>query len=853
MIFDTKINTSGFDAGIGTLSGKAKSALSTVGGSIASGMGSIAAGALGAASAAVVAGFTAEVGAVVKLTKDAVSNYADYEQLVGGVETLFKDSASTVIANADKAFETAGVSANDYMDTVTSFSASLLQSLNWDTAKAAKAADRALTDMSDNANKMGTDFKMIQNAYQGFAKQNYTMLDNLKLGYGGTKGEMERLIEDANKLKEANGEMADLSVDSFSDVVEAIGLIQDKMGITGTTAKEAATTIQGSFGRVKASFTNLLTGMADPSRDVDELFDQLEESVYTALDNVMPAIETAAPRITEGLVRAIKTGVEGIANNPDLSSGVSDNLSMLLDGAVEILDVGNANFGKIADGIFGGLKDAITPERVGDLVSGLFGSASGLLDSVSKHGPDIVSSLFKGIQKGIENGEVRNFVDSVAELLIAALWALADNIDEMQAIGVQVVTAVLTGVITHLPEILASALSGALAAGFSFVEGIVRKIGGWFGLNIDDYTNPHAGPAQKTPAEELAHRQTEGYYWAVQSQLAQSGRDWSYQDYLDNEGWNLFDDAGTLIEEAQKQGEADGKEAAGAYKEGFGAGMQEQFDTEEEYIAAMTAMGITEFAPWGAEEENGVREKGRMHGIEVGRVYLEGIDMGIEEAMIAQQMAAGNGVINYNLPEVQASLAGEDGGTGGESSDTKTNAKEASAQLVAEMQSELESALSKLKDAGGLTNVGTMMLEAIVAGMQDADNLEALSEAVTGIKAAIVGDEDSSIAKEFEEAGRDMGSSLSAGVAAGISEGSDGIQSALSEAVSAAIAEARAQVNAFAQDPFGGTRPNLTGNTTTNNTTNNTSFTFNSPKALNYRETREEVLRYDQYQQAMTP
>lgn len=811
LIFDTKINTSGFDAGIGTLSGKAKSALSTVGGSIASGMGSIAAGALGAASAAVVAGFTAEVGAVVKLTKDAVSNYADSEQLVGGVETLFKDSASTVISNADKAFETAGVSANDYMDTVTSFSASLLQSLNWDTAKAAKAADRALTDMSDNANKMGTDFKMIQNAYQGFAKQNYTMLDNLKLGYGGTKGEMERLIEDANKLKEANGEMADLSVDSFSDVVEAIGLIQDKMGITGTTAKEAATTIQGSFGMVKASFTNLLTGMADPSRDVDELFDQLEESVYTALDNVMPAIETAAPRITEGLVRAIKTGVEGIANNPDLSSGVSDNLSMLLDGAVEILDVGNANFGKIADGIFGGLKDAITPERVGDLVSGLFGSASGLLDSVSKHGPDIVSSLFKGIQKGIENGEVRNFVDSVAELLIAALWALADNVDEMQAIGVQVVTAVLTGVITHLPEILASALSVALAAGGSAIEGIVRTIGGWFGFDMDDLSDPHSGPRYETndpaklaqwEAEDLANKQSEAYFDFLNAALEKNtGKEWSYDDWIAKEGWKYFDEYGEFISEEAKQ----------------------------------------------AFNDAGAAEKGEAAGKLLKDDFYSGVQKGVEDG------SGEDSPVKIPKPKLEVEGGEKDGETAGESSDTKTNAKEASAQLVAEMQSELESALSKLKDAGGLTNVGTMMLEAIVAGMQDADNLEALSEAVTGIKAAIVGDEDSSIAKEFEEAGRDMGSSLSAGVAAGISEGSDGIQSALSEAVSAAIAEARAQVNAFAQDPFGGTRPNLTGNTTTNNTTNTTSFTFNSPKALNYREMREEVLRYDQYQQAMTP
>lgn len=851
MIFDTKINTSGFDAGVSTLSGKAKSALSTVGGSIASGMGSIATGALKAASAAVVAGFTAEVGAVVKLTKDAVSNYADYEQLVGGVETLFKGSASTVIANADNAFKTAGTSANDYMDTVTSFSASLLQSLNGDTEKAAKVADRALTDMSDNANKMGTDFKMIQNAYQGFAKQNWTMLDNLKLGYGGNKTEMNRLIDDANKLKKANGEMADLSIESFADVVEAVGLIQDEMEITGTTAKEAASTIQGSFGMAKAAFQNLLTGMADPARDVDELFDQLEESVGTALDNVMPAIETAAPRVTEGLVRAIQTGVEGLANNPDLPSNVSSALSMLLDGAIEILDVGNANFAKIADGILGGLNSAITPNRVGSLVSGIFTSASGILDSVAKYGPDLIKSLVKGIHEGVQNGETKELTQGVVDVIEFALNAVADNMDLLSDVISTIAAEIIQTLVMNLPKLLAAALKGAASLPFAAMETIWDTIVKAFGGDPEE----NIGPVE-TAAEELARKQSEAYFYEVKRQLETHGKgDWTYQDYLDKEGWNLFDDGGIYIDDAEleAQGEADGKEAAEAYKEGFGAGMQDQFSSEEEYISAMTSMGITDFAPWDDGSLEAAREKGREVGNELGRVYLEGIDMGVEEAMIAQQISAGNGVINYDLPEVQASLAGEDGGTGGLLSATKTNAKDASAQLVADMQSELESALSKIKGAGGLSNVGTMMLEAIVAGMQDADNLEALSEAVTGIKAAIVGDEESSIAKEFEDAGRDIGFSLSAGVAAGISEGSEGIKSALSGAVSAAIAEARAQANAFAQDPFGGTRPNLTGSTTTNNTNNNTSFTFNSPKALNYREMRDEVLRYDQYQRAMTP
>ena len=226
------------------------------------------------------------------LTRTAVQAYADYEQLVGGVETLFKESQGIVMNYAHNAYKTAGMSANEYMETVTSFSASLLQSLGGDTAKAAEVADIAITDMSDNANKMGTSMEMIQNAYQGFAKQNYTMLDNLKLGYGGTKEEMERLIKDANKVKEANGEMADLSISSFADVVEAVHIMQTEMGITGTTAKEASTTIQGSMSSMKSAWKNLLVGIADGNQDLEDLWEKLWKSIQTAASNLLPRIKT---------------------------------------------------------------------------------------------------------------------------------------------------------------------------------------------------------------------------------------------------------------------------------------------------------------------------------------------------------------------------------------------------------------------------------------------------------------------------------------------------------------------------------------------------------------------------------
>src|SRR5574344_122144 len=221
--------------------------------------------------------------AAVKLGKEVISAYADYEQLVGGVDTLFKENSQQLQDYASNAYKTAGLSANDYMETVTSFSASLISSLGGDTEKAVKYADMAITDMSDNANKMGTDMESIQNAYQGFAKQNYTMLDNLKLGYGGTKSEMERLLADAEAI---SGIKYDIS--SYADVVDAIHVIQTEMGITGTTAKEASTTIDGSVKSMKSAWSNLVVGIADDNQDFEKLVDKFVDSVATVGENILP-------------------------------------------------------------------------------------------------------------------------------------------------------------------------------------------------------------------------------------------------------------------------------------------------------------------------------------------------------------------------------------------------------------------------------------------------------------------------------------------------------------------------------------------------------------------------------------
>ena len=292
---------------------------------------------------------TAALTAGAAITKSAVEHYADYEQLVGGVETLFgaggqsleeyaksvgkstedakKDYDSlmkaqdTVLKNADNAYKTAGLSANEYMETVTGFSAALIKSMGGDTEAAAKKADMAITDMADNANKMGSDISSIQTAYQGFAKQNYTMLDNLKLGYGGTKEEMQRLLEDATKL---SGIEYDIS--SYADIVDAIHVVQTEMGITGTTAKEASETISGSISAAKSAYENLMTGLADENADLDGLIDNMADSILTVVDNVLPRIMETAPRIVETvpkLVEGLSAAFAGIAGQ---LGGLADQL-----------------------------------------------------------------------------------------------------------------------------------------------------------------------------------------------------------------------------------------------------------------------------------------------------------------------------------------------------------------------------------------------------------------------------------------------------------------------------------------------------------------------------------------------
>lgn len=422
------------------------------------------AAAVGAASAGVAALGTA-----------CINAYADYEQLVGGVETLFKDSADTIQTYADNAYKTAGLSANEYMETVTSFSASLLQSLDGDTEKAAAAADLAITDMADNANKMGTAMESIQNAYQGFAKQNYTMLDNLKLGYGGTKEEMQRLLADAEKL---SGVKYDLS--SYADIVEAIHVIQTEMGITGTTAKEASTTIQGSVASMKAAWANLMVGMADDTQNFDMLLSNFIESIGTVADNLLPRIgiviegmgklvaglapeiASALPTLTNELlpnlvelgVQSISALVQGIQENGDsLAAGALSIVGTLAEGIAELLpmvaDTAASLVVSLADGLTESLPNIIPVaiETISTLVENLTENANTVIDA----GIQIILALGEGLIAALPQ-----LIETIPQIVINIANVINDNAPKLVDTALYLITRLATGLLAATPTILAN-------------------------------------------------------------------------------------------------------------------------------------------------------------------------------------------------------------------------------------------------------------------------------------------------------------------------------------------------------------------------------------------------------------
>lgn len=455
--FDTEISEKGFNKGIKNLGNIAKGGLKVLAGSVAG----------------IAAGFGV-------MTKSALDSFASLEQNIGGVETLFKDSAQKVIDSAENAYKTAGLSANAYMETVTSFSASLLQSLGNDTEKAADYADRAIIDMSDNANKMGTSMEMIQNAYQGFAKQNYTMLDNLKLGYGGTASEMYRLLQDAANLNEEFASTAKFSMDSkghleanFADITEAIHIVQTEMGITGTTAKEASETISGSIASAKGAFDNFLNGTGSP--------EALAESMVTAGKNVLKGLGEIVPRLLQTLPEVGKLIQENLVNSlsgdsmQKIVEAGKNAVMSLIDGMLAsiptIIPVA-LNFVKlIADTVITNVPTLIQKgyELLSNLVDGfvkaipealpkILDFVQGIGDKLAEAAPILIQKGFELLQKLVEGiiTAVPILISRVPEIISTFANIINDNFPTILMKGAQLLGQLVLGLIQAIPTLIAN-------------------------------------------------------------------------------------------------------------------------------------------------------------------------------------------------------------------------------------------------------------------------------------------------------------------------------------------------------------------------------------------------------------
>ena len=426
-----------------------------------------------AASAAVATG----IGII---TKQAVSNYAEYEQLVGGVETLFKGSADKVMQYASEAYATAGMSANDYMTNVTSFSASLLQSLGGDTEKAAEVANRAMIDMSDNANKMGTDMESITNAYQGFAKQNYTMLDNLKLGYGGTKSEMERLIADSAALTDVQKKLG-ITVDandmSFGNIVNAISVMQASMGIAGTTSEEALGTISGSLNMTQAAWENLITGIANPDADLGQLIGDLVTSASAAIQNLLPIIQQALLGIVEGLNQILPQVIAMIPGLlevliPAVLNAFGNVMMALMTALPQLLEVALQAILTLANGITEALPTLIP--FVVDIVLQIVDTLVSNLGEILIAATEIIVALAEGIANALPSllTKAPEIIDKLNDAIMQAspmLISSAVEVVNVLAVGItnnfpliiqaaiQLVTTIVKSIIQSIPMIVSSA------------------------------------------------------------------------------------------------------------------------------------------------------------------------------------------------------------------------------------------------------------------------------------------------------------------------------------------------------------------------------------------------------------
>lgn len=420
---------------------------------------------------------TAAVGA---LTKKSVSAYAEFEQLKGGVEKLYGSAADELMGYANEAYKTSGMSANKYMEQATSFSAALINSLGGDQSKAAKQTDVAMRAISDNFNTFGGDIQNVQNAFQGFAKQNYTMLDNLRLGYGGTKSEMERLISDANEYAQTIGMAGDLSIDSFSDIVTAIDLVQQKQGIAGTTAKEAATTIEGSLNMTKAAWDNLITGLANPKADMGQLMDNLiiaivgDKEGTGLLNQLIPAVQ----RAVEGIGKFIQAAVPALADK--LPALIQSFLPVIVQSAVTLV----TSLIQALPNILTALVDML-PSLVQTVLTSL-------IDAIVTVTPQLLSAIWQMLKTAVTAfgkikwtdlglkafNKVKDGIESVKPKIARAVDQLVKNVlDKLGFTGLREKVATAF-------ENVKSAITEKLNAAKNTITGWISTIKGMFPFNI---------------------------------------------------------------------------------------------------------------------------------------------------------------------------------------------------------------------------------------------------------------------------------------------------------------------------------------------------------------------------------
>lgn len=426
--------------------------------------------------------------AIGKALSASISEGAALEQSLGGIETLFKDSADKVKANAAKAYQTAGMSANDYMELTTSFSASLLSSLAGDTSKAADVADMAMVDMSDNANKMGTNMEDIKNAYQGFAKQNYTMLDNLKLGYGGTKSEMERLLADAQKISGV-----EYNIDNLSDVYSAIHVIQGQLDITGTTAKEAATTISGSFNQMKAAAKNVMGEIA-LGMDVGPALNELANTIITfAVGNLLPAVWNVISALPSAIVTFVTAlgpqlfaAVSGLI--PQIASGITTGIPTLYQSAMQLMDQFNIGIQEqlpillqngvdfitnIVNGILQNLPQVIT--MAGNIITYFANTIISMFPTVLSAGASLLLKLVNGIINNLPQ-----IAQAAATTIVRFVASIGQNLPQILQNGITIIAKLAAGLIRAIPNLV-----GQIPAIISaIVNAFTSQNWGSIGINI---------------------------------------------------------------------------------------------------------------------------------------------------------------------------------------------------------------------------------------------------------------------------------------------------------------------------------------------------------------------------------